>query len=174
MHVYRSDGIYIAGAIDFVSRFYPIPLPSMSTNSHSNVGQQVSSVVKKEEIAPKPSTSLVKENPATSMTQNNSSVKRIDDKNLRTIISTSIDSTSHSQQKVSYITFSHLQFVHSNLVNDFQVEFFSFNHRKLWKLSVCKKVINQVRVNELYKEAVANCQPLTPQLNVFHFSPALI
>ena len=35
------------------------------------------------------------------------------------------------------------------IVNDFQVEFFSFNHRKQWKLSVCKKDINQVRVNEL-------------------------
>ena len=30
---------------------------------------------------------------------------------------------------------------------DFQVEFFSFNYQKQWKLSVCKKVINQVRVN---------------------------
>ena len=35
------------------------------------------------------------------------------------------------------------------MTNGFQVEFFSFNHRKQWKLSVCKKVINQVRVNEL-------------------------
>ena len=35
------------------------------------------------------------------------------------------------------------------IVNDFQVEFFSFNHRKQWKLSVCKKDITQVRVNAL-------------------------
>ena len=35
------------------------------------------------------------------------------------------------------------------IVNDFQVEFFSFNCQKQWKLSVCKKVINQVRVNVL-------------------------
>ena len=35
-------------------------------------------------------------------------------------------------------------------VNDFQVAFFSFNYQKQWKLSVCKKVINQVRVNGLY------------------------
>ena len=27
------------------------------------------------------------------------------------------------------------------IVNDFQVEFFSFNYRKQWKLSVCKKDI---------------------------------
>ena len=32
---------------------------------------------------------------------------------------------------------------------DFQVEFFSFNYQKQWKLSVCKKVINQVRLNEV-------------------------
>ena len=36
------------------------------------------------------------------------------------------------------------------IVNDCQVEFFSFNHRKQWKLSVCKNDINQVRVNGLY------------------------
>ena len=35
------------------------------------------------------------------------------------------------------------------IVNDFQVEFFSFNHQKQWNLSVCKKDINQVRVNAL-------------------------
>ena len=35
------------------------------------------------------------------------------------------------------------------IVNDFQVEFFSFNHRKQWELSVCKKDINQVGVNAL-------------------------
>ena len=35
------------------------------------------------------------------------------------------------------------------MTNDFQVEFFSFNNQKQWKLSVCKKVINQVRVNAL-------------------------
>ena len=35
------------------------------------------------------------------------------------------------------------------MTNDFQVEFFSFNYQKQWKLSVCKKVINQVRVNGL-------------------------
>ena len=33
------------------------------------------------------------------------------------------------------------------IFNDFQVEFFSF---KQWKSSVCKKDINQVRVNALY------------------------
>ena len=36
------------------------------------------------------------------------------------------------------------------MTNDFQVEIFSFNHQKQWKLSVCKKVINQLTVNELY------------------------
>ena len=36
------------------------------------------------------------------------------------------------------------------MTNDFQVEFFSFNYQKQWKLSVCKTVINQVRVNGLY------------------------
>ena len=36
------------------------------------------------------------------------------------------------------------------MTNDFQVEFFSFNYQKQWKLSVCKKVINKVRVNGLY------------------------
>ena len=36
------------------------------------------------------------------------------------------------------------------MTNDFQVEFFSFNYQKQWKLSVCKKVINQVRLNGLY------------------------
>ena len=36
------------------------------------------------------------------------------------------------------------------MTNDFQVEFFSFNYQKQCKLSVCKKVINQVRVNGLY------------------------
>ena len=40
------------------------------------------------------------------------------------------------------------------MTNYFQVEFFSFNHRKQWKLSVCKKVINQVRVNALYIQTV--------------------
>ena len=39
------------------------------------------------------------------------------------------------------------------MTNDFQVEFFSFNYRKQRKLSVCKKVINQVRVNGLYFRA---------------------
>ena len=38
------------------------------------------------------------------------------------------------------------------MTNDFQVKFFSFSHRRQWKLSVCKKVINQVRVNALYYE----------------------
>ena len=36
------------------------------------------------------------------------------------------------------------------IVNDFQVEFFSFNHRKQWKWSVCKKDIIQVRMNDQY------------------------
>ena len=36
------------------------------------------------------------------------------------------------------------------IVNDFQVEFFSFNYRKQWKSSVGKNDINQVRVNGLY------------------------
>ena len=35
------------------------------------------------------------------------------------------------------------------IVNDFQVEFFSLNHRKQWKLSVCKKDIIEVRMNTL-------------------------
>ena len=30
------------------------------------------------------------------------------------------------------------------MTNDFQVQFFSFNYQKQLKLSVCKKVINQV------------------------------
>ena len=42
------------------------------------------------------------------------------------------------------------------IVNDFQVEFFSFNYRKQWKLSVCKTGINQIRVNGLYLKLVAN------------------
>ena len=41
------------------------------------------------------------------------------------------------------------------MTNDFQVEFFSFNYQKQWKLSVCKKVINQVRVNGLYFQSVS-------------------
>ena len=36
------------------------------------------------------------------------------------------------------------------MTNDFQVEFFSFNYQKQRKLSVRKKVINQVRLNGLY------------------------
>ena len=35
------------------------------------------------------------------------------------------------------------------MTNDFQVEFFSFNNQKQWKLSVCKKVINQARLDGL-------------------------
>ena len=35
------------------------------------------------------------------------------------------------------------------MTNDFQVEFFSFNDQKQWNWSVCKKVINQVRLNGL-------------------------
>ena len=35
------------------------------------------------------------------------------------------------------------------MTNDFQVELFSINSQKQWKLSVCKKVINQVRMNGL-------------------------
>ena len=35
------------------------------------------------------------------------------------------------------------------MTNDFQVEFFSFNHQKQLNLNVCKKDINQVRVNGL-------------------------
>ena len=39
------------------------------------------------------------------------------------------------------------------MTNNFQVEFFSFTYQKQWKLSVCKKVINQVRVNGLQTTA---------------------
>ena len=42
------------------------------------------------------------------------------------------------------------------MTNDFQVEFFSFNYQKQWKLSVYKKVINQVRLNGLYKTLQAS------------------
>ena len=56
------------------------------------------------------------------------------------------------------------------IINDFQVEFFSFNHRKQWKLSVCKKDINQVRVNALKIESrlllCCHCE-LEGQINCF-------
>ena len=67
-----------------------------------------------------------------------------------------------------FVVFSQKNIIYSSftltwlIVNDFQVEVFSFNLRKQWKLSVCKKDINQVRVNALYNNANhqtwLNCQ----------------
>ena len=54
-----------------------------------------------------------------------------------------IDELARSFTKYSSFTLAWL------IVNDFQVQFFYFNHGKQWKLSACKKDINQVRVNEL-------------------------
>ena len=59
--------------------------------------------------------------------------------------------SSDTEQTVAFFIFTYNPFTLTwIIVNDFQVEFFSFNHRKQWKLSVCKKDINQVRVNALY------------------------